>query len=364
MLVTPTLLSPLLVALAAPIQSPSAPGERMTSGFLELELALEDGPYRAALERLVPGTTAGPLEPAPWPDEWTEEAWSDGDGWDAWADALDRADDTARAQLARLAHLQGRWDDAWRHLAAIGDARTARAALPAILPGAPRESSEPGAAVADGLAQPLPDGVLLRPSLPPPGNELVNGGRVRRAVELAGVRVGDAILHLRVALEGDGVQIDFTHAGGGECRLQVIIPEPEGFEIRVEYVDWDRRSTVGEPHELVLRPGDEPHKLWGRFLRFPRPWPGRLPEHLPAQIQAAGLVVVDAPDAGATALLAGFAGALERTLGVPVHVTADRGSLPMPGFAPLRLYLGMRDERMDKLAAIASLVERRRFAHP
>ncbi len=347
--------------LAAPLltQSPSAPPERMTAGAGELELALEPGAVGHGLAAQVglPAPTAEQTQQLdPWPQEWSEDDWSSAEPWRTWAAALVERGDASRAQLAQLAHRQGRWDDAWQHAASISDPRMARAILPRLFPGVPADAGP-----ADGLAQPLPNGVLLRPSLPPPTAPvpaaLTGPVRQRRAMEFAGVRVGEATLHLRLALEGDGVQIDVTHVSGGPCRLQLVIPEPQGFEIRVEYVDWDRRETVGEPHELEINPGDEPHKLWGRFLRFSQPWPQKLPSTLPAQAAEAGLVLVDSPSGASVALLDGFAEALHTALGIPTQVTVDRGSVAISGPAPVRLHLGVDGERLEKIAAIQSLVE-------
>jgi hypothetical protein len=153
--------------------------------------------------------------------------------------------------------------------------------LPRFLPGVSEPAREP-----DDLVPALPDGAVLRPSLPPPSGTARERSVDRRAMALARVKVGEAVLSLRVALEAEGVQIDVGHVEGGAARVRIAIPRPEEFEVAHEYVDWYRQDSKGVPHELALQPGDDPHTLYGRFEpRRPR-WPTRVPARLPAQLEA------------------------------------------------------------------------------
>ena len=62
-------------------------------------------------------------------------------------------------------------------------------------------------------------GARIAPSLPPPlppDAELT----ANRTAELRGLRVGAAVLDLRLELEPDGIQVDLDHVSGEACRLR------------------------------------------------------------------------------------------------------------------------------------------------
>jgi hypothetical protein len=188
-----------------------------------------------------------------------------------------------RRWLALLALRQGRWEDAWAHFAACD--RPGELML-FFLPGIPL--FERGEAALDAL----PDGVLLAPAPPPPTPGFPAGYLDEREAWVRGLRVGSAVIDLRVAIEPEGVQVDVVHVAGGAARLSVRLPEPDGFEIRVAYVDWLRQDEVGVPLALEVRPGDDTHSVYGRCLPRAPAWPTGAAEHVPAAIEREGLWLV------------------------------------------------------------------------
>ena len=314
--------------------------------------------------------SAFPTAPAggSWPESWDEASWSGPSPWNQWAAAVLAGrggdGDGARAELAVLAHRQNRDADAWSHLAAIADPDRLRAALPHLLPGVPpvlgaTATPDDGLPRPDGLAAPLPDGVTLRPALPPPlGEDVDHMVRQDRSVKLSGIRVGAGVISLEVILRGDGVEVEAALVGGEACTVSIVIPEPEDFEIRVEYVDFMRQPEVGVPYELELAPGAEPRRLWGRFLRHPRPWPSVVPEQAPDLLELGGLEVVVRPAALDASFYSELAQAFEIVLGVPARLAADDGGpRPVEGHAPLRFHLTQPEELRTKVAALMGSAE-------
>ncbi len=214
----------------------------------------------------------------------------------------------ARADLALLALAQDRAADAWDHFtrAAI-DPAVAAALLPRFLPGIP-VGADLGAG---GLGGPLPDGVELAPATPPNTRAIERGRIERRAMRVRGLRVGDAVLGLRIAVEPEGVQIDVEHISGGPARVAVKLPTEPGFGFANEYVDWFQAEKRGVAHVLEIRPGDEEHTLYGRFE--PREEVPRiaLPVAAPAAVELGGIAIRPEPGAEGRAR----AGALARALG-------------------------------------------------
>lgn len=332
------------------------------------ELTIESRELRDAFAAV--DLTAAPSGPAgrSWPDAWDEASWSGPEPWNEWAAAVlagrEGAGDRARAELAVLAHRQNRDADAWSHLAAIADPDRLRAALPHLLPGIPAAllsgASSTGASVPpDGLAAPLPDGVTLSPALPPPlGDDVDHMVRQDRSVKLSGVRVGAGVISLEVILRGDGVEVEAALVSGSACTISVVIPEPEDFEIRVEYVDFMRQPEIGVPYELELLPDAEPRRLWGRFLRHPRPWPSAVPERAPDLLELGGLEIVVRPEALESGFYTELAQAFEIVLGVPARLAAEGPSAPpLDGHAPLRFHLTQPEELRTKVAALMGSAE-------
>ncbi|MBK8179442.1 MAG: hypothetical protein IPK67_11260 [Planctomycetes bacterium] len=300
--------------------------------------------------------------------------WSRPEGWNRWAEAVGaeargaQSDPTRRAALARAALSQGRYDDAWDHFAATGgDPPVAAALLPRFFPGVgePGVQEAPAAAVdflADargGLPGPLPDGVLLRPSVPPPSLPAaqVALGRnwiERREMRLEGLRVGASTLAMRVALQSDGIQVDFDHRGGGPARVRVILPEPADFEVRVAYVDWMRQDERGGILEVNLAPGDETHSVFGRLRPRALPWPTQLPARLSQGLADHGLALCFPPEAPDGAMFRAAAPGLAAVLGLSVRVEAAR-EFSFPG---VRVDLEDPALARRKLLGIVTLAER------
>lgn len=213
---------------------------------------------------------------------YTDRGWQDPKTWCTWAWLTQTEGPQRHDELARYALLQGRWDDAWDHLAAADLPETI---VFAFLPGMP--GVDP-----DHAQEPLPDNVLLTPAPPPPTPDAQPGFWDIREAWVRGLRVGGAVLDMRVAMEPEGIQIDFDHVSGEAATVRVQLPEPVGFQIRVEYVDWLRQDELGLPLEVTIAPGDETHSLYGRVLGRTPEWPTRTPEHVPAAIEDGGLSLV------------------------------------------------------------------------
>lgn len=332
----------LLTLLAAVQAAPIAERVELPPGPAREALANAELPAWRPLPRPDPGCWIGRLPPPCYDVDYADDGWQLAETWCAWASRLaERPSDEpqARADLARLALLQSRWDDAWAHLAAAPEPELV---LLTLLPGVP-----PGEA--DERKDALPDGVVLTPAPPPPSPDARPGFWDVREAWVRGLRVGEAVLDVRVAIEPEGVQVDLEHVSGGAARLAVKLPEPEGFEIRVEYVDWLRQDALGLPLEVVVKPGDEPHSLYGRVLPRRPAWPTAAPEHVPAAIEEGGLALLvdDADDPERERL-----DAVARALGHGCRLVSERPDagvtihLPPPG-----------PERDRKLAWLASCVE-------
>ncbi|MCA8979845.1 MAG: hypothetical protein KDC14_07450, partial [Planctomycetes bacterium] len=142
----------LLTVETPPLRLPESPAARSFAG-----VGAETQPH--SLEDL--------LESAPWLVEHapaSDAVWSSWAGWLGAAAHADRVDPARRAGLCRVACLQARWEDAWRHFERLGGHPDWQAAVaPWLMPGAPLEiAAGPG-----GRAIAIPDGLLLRPALPP-----------------------------------------------------------------------------------------------------------------------------------------------------------------------------------------------------
>jgi hypothetical protein len=357
MAVTTLLLLPALIALRAPLtpaQGIAQPMDPATSPGVYLP---DGGPQRA-------WAGVGPeTVPAPTLDGSLVDAWK------RWGELLvgernaARPTPAARRELALFALDQGRHEDAWGHFAACGAEPELLAAIMArFLPGAPA-SARPGPG---GLLPPLPNGVLLAPVLPPRTPTARPGVLEWRSASVFGLRVGEATLALRVAVESTGVQVDLQHISGGQATLRLTIPEPPGYQIRVEYVDWFRQDTLREPLTVEIRPGDRVHTLFGRFLPRPTGQPVAIPGHVPAQLLRGGMRFTSSGPPSAE--LRSAAAAIGALLGVSTVVaagTADGASdqVAPPGSASpwsgttVRVPTGEEGQRV--LARLASAIEAR-----
>ncbi|MBL8862228.1 MAG: hypothetical protein JNK02_09465 [Planctomycetes bacterium] len=308
----------------------------------------------AWIARLEPGVRPAALEradrAADWADPATLERWRA-----ALAAAAAGANPTARARLSVLALRAGRADDGWRHLAAAAaEPALAAALLPLFLPGiGPDEAAGQG-----GLAGPLADGVILAPATPPRARPAERGRVERRAMRVSGLRVGEALLALRVAVEPEGVQIDVAHLAGGPARLRVRLPSEPGFRLANEYVNWYRVERPGEAHAIEVRPGDEPHTLYGRFEPDREAPRFALPVQRPALLDSGGLAIRPGPRDGDLARAEALARALA---GPPLALearVAPRGAPAAPdGRSAIEVDLSDPQTADAKLAALLGAIE-------
>ena len=366
---SPLVLAPFLVASQLPDDTPAEPG-----------LHFEPGPP-SELWRSVTPTTAADAELAGelvrLADPEQADPWSNPAVWARWAELVREVSRTERpdtpgapdasarahALLAELALAHGRWDDVWVHAAKLADAPALLAALgPHVAPGAPWSAT----GGAGGLPGPLPDGILLRPGLPPPNPERPLGWPDTRTVVVEGLKIGDALVGFELSLEGDGVQIDLTHRGGGPVTVAVEVPVPYARKLRVVHLDWERIEDedgpiVEGPIEVTLSPDDEePHVIWGRFSIEPPTWGERLPEAVTEQIARDGFRVRTTPDDPERAIVDAFAAALGTLFEAPAEVTTE----PPPQGpdaredAPLHIHLAPGPGRAAKLRALVSMAER------
>lgn len=314
---------------------------------------LPDGVAAKAWASVAPDT-----EPATLPAELLGLGWDDPDAIGIWRDALEAAraqpsDPRARTALFALALDDGRAEDAWRHYGALGASPAwAARTLALALPGVPVDVPiEPG-----GLPRPLPDGTVLRPLVPPLAVDAA-AGPWRKAI-LSGLRIGQASLVMTVSVEGDGVQIDFDHLAGGAADVTVILPEPEGYRIRVEYSDWFRQETVGEPLTLTIQPGDKTRSFFGRIAELRVGFPGSGP--VPAQLETGGLLLELDPGDPERARFDALAQAFEALLGFEVTVVEGEAGIDGPWSCTVARIPGPADAaaRSMRVRDLVSAVER------
>jgi len=327
-----------------------------------LTVTLPDGPAAKAWAGVDAATVPAEL-PAGWRVLEADDPWSRPETWKLWADlvAAEREGEAPRAEqragLALLARAHGRAQDAWGHFGTLTAApEWAAAVLPYLLPGAPASAR----ATRGGDPGVLPPGVVLAPLVPPSHPGAQPGDVEVLDAEVRGVRIGEARVALRVRLETGGVQVDVEHLGGGPARLFVLLPEPEGFEIRVEYNDWMVQDTLRQPLEVRLEPDAPPVSLWGRFLERPPLLPRGPAGRLPAQLALGGLALEVAAEDPDRALLDAAAAQLERLLGIAVRVHAAGESASEDadaGWSGTRVRLSAGAERAALLRGIASAAE-------
>jgi hypothetical protein len=335
---------------------------------------LPESPAARAFAGVGPATLASAL-PGPPAQDLNSGAWRNSAPWMAWAAAVHaeseapHPDATRRAFLAQVALAQERFDDAWDHFAATGgDPKLCAALLPWFLPGvACAPAASPGdagkapvfALAAGGRIGALPEGVLLRPALPPPSlpaAEVVLGRKwiERRMMRVSDLHIGEAVVAMQVSLESDGIQVEFTHQSGGSASFSVLLPEPSDFEIRVAYIDWMRQDELGLALEVSIAPGDEPHTLFGRFKPRAIPWPTQLPKQASSALREHGLQLycpAEFPDA---AMIEAAAPAFARVLGLPV-VVVHEGGADFPG---VRISLDDAALAQRKFLGVVTLAER------
>ncbi len=333
-------------------------------------IVLPADPIAELVARLERAPVAERSLPA-WP-EWpawdgADPGWEEEAPWRHWVELLlaeahaREADPERRAQLALLAREQRRDSDAWRHLLRCGEHPLVLALFPAFLPGVP----------ADLLAAvELPDGVLLRPALPPatedPRGTLAT--LAGRSMEHRGVLVAGALLFMVLRIEGDGVQLDLTHKSGPSVHVLVSLPAPAGVEIALTYRDWEKLEDPRAPIELVLSPDDPAHTLWGRFRSRRDRWPMPSPYESERPYPPRAPLALASDQTTLEPRLQRFAEALSELFDRPCLYPFDplayaRDRLAHPGahagdvFEPIVLHLGGGVDPDRKLAAMISLAE-------
>jgi len=281
------------------------------------------------------------------------EAWK---GWAADLEAARKAREPEPAREARLAIFaleQQRWIEAWAHFERCGgDPAVCAALLPRFLPGL-----APGAPLGkDGFAGALPDGVVLRPALPPLKGDAPPGRLERREMKLAQLAVGKAVLSLRIAVEYDGITVELAHVAGESCKLALVLPCEPGYQIANEYIDWYVQESHGAPLALELQPGAESRTLYGRLEQRSTHAPERVPEKLPALAAREGLVLELFREDPQQAFVSSIAESLRAP---PLALDARvwiRGSKDIP--AGLRVDLTRPEERVQRLAELCGAIER------
>lgn len=229
--------------------------------------------------------------------------------WELWAESLANVRDDgnrrdAAAVLARLALADRRAPDAFQWAALFGaeDPAALAGTLPYVFPGVPVETElGPG-----GRPPALPDGVHLRPALPPADGPADFDGVVWRSATARGLRIEDTTFDLLVKIDGSGVVLEITNIVGPPVKAVVQVPAPAGHRLRSMYVDWeiqtppegeDERTTFDwsqHPIEIELRrldPKDdqEVYTLFGRIAPMAIKVP-RIPDgEVPAVVREGGL---------------------------------------------------------------------------
>lgn len=353
----------LLLALLAQVPEP-----QVVSAFPSFQIELPDGPAgRAwAAKMSVENTTRPTFEGV----HGGKRSWREEEDWRKWADAVaaERAspgtDNLRRSLLASCAWSQGRSDDAWDHVAALAAApEWLRVTVPFLFPGVfPPELLSGDVRNRLGALDGVNDGDVLAPALPPPSvpaSELVLGtGRIeRRAMKLTGLRIGAALVDMRVALEYEGLQIDLEHKSGADAKVKLRLPMPIDFDIANVYVDWQRREgPTTDDVEVTLVAGGEPTTIFARFEPLQVRWPTVLPSTLDATAREHGFALIVGDDDPERGRISGFATAMERLLGCKTQVVSPAQA---PTAAPaISIDLSAGPDRDRKLRGLISQCER------
>jgi hypothetical protein len=285
--------------------------------------------------------------------------------WGRWAEWLgaegqkEAIDPRRRAGLIVLAVHQSRWEDAWAHFGRLGAAPEWAAAIaPLLVPGVPIEHLT----AATDPTRGLPDGVLLRPAVPPRQADDPTTSLRPRAASVRGLRIGTASVDLRVSIEPSGLEVDLWHRSGETAKVHVLLPEPPGQEIRVEYIDWMRQDALRAPLILKLVPGDEEHNLFGRFRPRREPMPALPRALLPRNLTLGGLLFVlpleQAADPRLLSMARPVARAVGRLLGISSTVLPAGAPAPESPWNGTRVQLAPGPAGHTELVGLLSLCER------
>jgi hypothetical protein len=290
----------------------------------------------------------------PWPDwsDRSEAGWGGELVWRRWVELLRAEAKTStparRAELAVLARLQGRDADAWTHLlACAGEPGLVTALLPLFAPGIPPELAARG--------EPLPDGVLLRPALPPSADP--RGGLrwlAGRHIERQELALGGAHCSIAVTVDRDGLEVKLVHTGGAPARVRILPPLPRGVDAGQVFLDWEKHPPDAGPFEFVLDAATPEHSLWLTFHPPEESWPNPPLETLARPAPGRSIQLVS--PRGDEAHLARFAEALGELLGVPAGLR-PASAAPAPGLEPLVLRFDAPASDERKLVELVSLAE-------
>ena len=211
--------------------------------------------------------------------------------------------------------------------------------MPRLLPGAPAGSE----ALAGGHSAPLPDGVVLQPAPPPAARR--EGGRVQtRRATVHGLQIGAAWVDMAVLVEPAGVEVTLT--------------QPAGQRIGIEYNNWFRQDTVGEPLAVELAPQSEPVVLFGRFVPTDHTLPASPIGRLPSQLTGGGLWIELGANCEAIRPRArAAAAALGVLLAIPTGLRDPLDPPPAGAWSGTVLRLADPEGADAVLAAIASAAE-------
>ncbi|MFT5477879.1 MAG: hypothetical protein ACI8Y8_003236, partial [Planctomycetota bacterium] len=267
------------------------------------------------------------------------------------AERADPGSDARRpALLCLLARRQGRSLDAWAHYSALtASPACAAAVLPHLMPGVPLATViEDG-----GRPAALPNGVILRP-IPPPAADPAQLFQPRTA-EVNGLRIGAGEIRMIVRFESSGLEIEVQHTAGDALEVSIVLPEPEGLEMNIEYTNWAREEDVGMPRTLTIGPGDEPLSIYGRFAMRNATLPTGSIERVPETLARGGLFLEGPAGSAQDALLATAASTLAELLQLPVSVRDGNDSVALDGPSGVIVRLG--DEPAKRLSYLVSRVE-------
>lgn len=316
-------------------------------------ITLPPGPVAELLAR-VADTPAQALH-SPWPkwEDRSSNGWGGEPAWRRWVELV-RAESpplasepARRAELAELALLQGRDADAWAHLLACADELGLVASLlPLFSPGVPPENA--GADV-------LPDGVLLRPALPP--SAVPRAGLRWLActrIEHHGFVVGEARCSLSVSVDRDGLEVALRHLGGGPARVRVLPPLPRGIDAGLVFADWEKRPGNQGPVEFELDSEANEHTLWLTFHPRRERWPDPQLETLRRLTPGREIRVVSAR--ADEPHLARFAEALGELFGARSALRPDSAPTPV-GLEPLVMHFDSGAVAERKLCDLIGLAE-------
>lgn len=328
-----------LAALAIFCASAVPPQESASEPWLELP----DGPAAKAFAAIAPEAEEVEVPSLPTPPL------SEPAGWEAWAGYVETAGTgtegeraRARAALLLLAREEGRAAEAWTHFVALRDQpRWSVTLISQLLPGVPAGTEIlPG-----GAPGALPNGVLLKPTIPP-AEPLPSGGLRGRKALVRGLQIGEAKVDFEITFDAYGVQIDLRWIEGEPTSVRVLMPQPEGYTVRVEYVDWMRQDNVGEERLVELGPETAEITLFGRILPSKKLYPRAEPGQLSRGLELSGFILSLPPNETETSeaehaaelrRLQAAARGMARASGLQVALETAEKPVLIPGATLIRL---------------------------